>query len=102
MLLFLGTLLLASCGLLGGKKKNHGLPGFIVFSAKDSTGHNELFRMKPNGSDIRQLTHMGSDGSQIAFVSNRAYYQADTLRFRTDIYTIEVNNKQVTKLTKLR
>ena len=41
------------------------------------------------------------DGSEIAFVSNRDYYQADTLRFRTEIYKIEVNNKQVTKLTNL-
>ncbi len=63
LLLFLSTLILASCGLLGGKKKDQGLPGFIVFSAKDSLGHNELFRMKPDGSHIRQLTHMGSDGA---------------------------------------
>ncbi len=41
------------------------------------------------------------DGSEIAFVSNRDYYQADTLRFRTEIYKIEVTNKQVTKLTNL-
>ncbi len=63
LLLFLSTLILASCGLLGGKKKDQGLPGFIVFSAKDSLGHNELFRMKPDGSHIRQLTNMGSDGA---------------------------------------
>jgi len=61
--LSLSTLILTSCGLLGGKKKDQGLPGFIVFSAQDSLGHNELFRMKPDGSHIRQLTHMGSDGA---------------------------------------
>ncbi len=70
LLLFLSALaltFLTSCGLLGGKKKDHVLPGFIVFSAQDSLGHNELFRMKPDGSHIRQLTHMGSDGKNILY-----------------------------------
>ncbi|HKI45488.1 MAG TPA: hypothetical protein VKA08_09180 [Balneolales bacterium] len=44
LLLFLFALLLASCGLLGGKKKDHDLPGFDLyfFDYKTNTIQNIL------------------------------------------------------------
>lgn len=65
--------------------------------------------MNANGSNVRQLTHLkdheavepawSPDGSQIAFVSNRDYYDADTLRFRKDLYMINVEGSNLQRLT---
>ena len=40
------------------------------------------------------------DGKQIAFTSDRDYYDADTLRFRKDLYAINVSSKNARRLTK--
>lgn len=39
------------------------------------------------------------DGSRIAFVSNRDYVNADTLRFRKDLYVINVDGSGLKRLT---
>lgn len=39
------------------------------------------------------------DGSKIAFKSQRDYYNADTLRFRGDLYTINIDVTELTRLT---
>lgn len=39
------------------------------------------------------------DGTKIAFVSDRDYYDADTLRFRQDIYAINIDGTNLKRLT---
>jgi len=39
------------------------------------------------------------DGEQIAFASNRDYFDADTLQFRTDLYMIDSDGKNLTRTT---
>jgi hypothetical protein len=49
-------LLLTSCGLLNSKDETPDIPGKIVFSAKDEAGTNQIYTMKANGTEVRQLT----------------------------------------------
>jgi Tol biopolymer transport system component len=82
LFLVLSLTALASCrvsGSKGGDKQNKpAIPGKIVFSAKDSAGIFQIYTMKANGTNIKQLTHFGPegggympswspDGSQIVF-----------------------------------
>lgn len=39
------------------------------------------------------------DGKKLAFASNREYYDADTLRYRDDLYTINIDGTELTRLT---
>lgn len=40
-----------------------------------------------------------SDGQQLAFVSHRDYYNADTLRYRSDLYSFNIDNNNLQRLT---
>jgi len=73
--------ILTSCSLFGGGGDSRpDIPGKIVFSAKDEAGTSQIFTMKANGSDVKQLTHFevsegayqpswSPDGQQILFSS---------------------------------
>ncbi len=39
------------------------------------------------------------DGTRIAFVSNREYINADTMRWRQDLYVVDINTGEQTRLT---
>ncbi len=41
-----------------------------------------------------------SDGSKIAFRSQRDYYNADTLRYRSDLYSLNADGTNLQRLTK--
>jgi len=51
-----------SCSLFGGGDPGPNIPGKIVFSAKDDEGTSQIYTMKANGTDVKQLTHFGPDG----------------------------------------
>lgn len=54
----LSLVLIAGCGLLGSDDDYSGPPGTVVFSARPSDGgHNQIFTMRPDGSERRQLTY---------------------------------------------
>ena len=69
-----------SCSLFGGGDPAPDIPGKILFSAKDDEGTSQIYTMKANGTDIKQLTHFdpsnggyqpswSPDGQQILFSS---------------------------------
>mgnify|MGYP000044180253 CR=1 FL=1 len=73
----------------------------IVFPA-DWFGHQDLYSVRPDGSDLRQLTHgsewenhpsWSPDGTSLAFASNR------NGNGNWDIYTMNSDGTQVTQLT---
>lgn len=78
--LIVSLLLFCSCSLLSGNDDSPDIPGKLVFSAKDSSGTSQIFTMKANGTDLKQLTHFDAsegayqpswspDGQQIVFSS---------------------------------
>lgn len=52
----------AGCKLLGGDDDNSPIPGKIVFAAKDNNGDSQIFTMKANGENVKQLTHFPPEG----------------------------------------
>jgi Tol biopolymer transport system component len=111
--LTLGLIGVATAGLCDGwpPPSAAAYPGhtsLIVFESSRTTGpgvnnpegDGEIFTMKPDGSDVRQLTHnhaddfrpaWSADGMKIAFVSRRDGYWA--------IYKMSANGKHQTRLT---
>lgn len=102
--LWVSIIALAGCSLLGsddGKPDRPDIPGKIVFSAKDDAGSYQIFTMKANGEDIRQLTNFGPDdatqpswspdGQQIIFSSTKRGTSAGPALWVMDA---DGNNKQ--------
>jgi dipeptidyl aminopeptidase/acylaminoacyl peptidase len=78
------------------------VPPMIVFSSLRD-GNWEIYSMKTDGSEQTNLTHnsffdvdpgVSANGSQIVFISNR-----DDINGRTDIYTMNSNGGNVTRVT---
>jgi Tol biopolymer transport system component len=62
-----GLTTLVACGVSGSKggdKQNKpAISGKIVFAANDTAGISQIYVMKANGTDIKQLTHEDSGGA---------------------------------------
>jgi TolB protein len=73
-------------------------PGLIVFSAADADNRFQIYSVKPDGSDKKQLTHQGSnvtpawapDGRRIIFASDRSGSR--------EIYLMNEDGSAVSKL----
>jgi Tol biopolymer transport system component len=70
--------------------------------------NNDIYLFDIASKEVTKLTesHAGDtnpvwspDGSRIAFVSNRDYLDADTLRFRKDLYAINSDGSKLQRLT---
>src|SRR5713101_1532791 len=68
------------CSQVAAETTESARTGLIVFSAVDANNRFQIFSVKPDGSDKKQLTHQGSnvtpawtpDGKRIIFASDRS------------------------------
>ncbi|HYX07429.1 MAG TPA: hypothetical protein VE912_11910 [Bacteroidales bacterium] len=98
--------MLSACGLLGNNGDDG--PRNIVFSAKDDSGTYQIFVMREDGSGLKQLTNdefsssdpaWSQDGQRIAFTSSWDFIDADSARFRQELYLMDTDGSDLQRLT---
>ncbi|HKK46340.1 MAG TPA: DPP IV N-terminal domain-containing protein, partial [Balneolaceae bacterium] len=70
--------------------------------------NNDIYLFDTRSKQLTQLTQDSAsdtnptwspDGSRIAFVSDRDYLEADTMRYRTDLYIVYADGSNLSRLT---